>query len=103
MNWERLASTADGRAGSCSLAASARPSWLLARCTWPSEAEAAASCSNIANLDSQSGPRSAALRRRPTTDIGAASAITERPGAESVLLFVGLAVVHGRLCRFTRR
>ena len=35
-----------------------------ARCTWPSEADAAASCSKLANFASQSGPSSAAMRRR---------------------------------------
>ena len=39
------ASTAMSMSGYCSLQASARPSWPTARCTWPSEAAAAAASS----------------------------------------------------------
>ncbi len=50
--------------GYCSLQASARPSRPSALCTWPSEAAAAASRSKDLNFFSQSGPSSAAMRRR---------------------------------------
>src|SRR5487761_2404508 len=50
--------------GYCSLHATSVPSGRRARCTWPSEAAAAASWLNVAKRDSQFGPSSAAMRRR---------------------------------------
>ena len=59
----RSASTADSMSGYCSLQARLLPSRETARCTWPSEAACAASCSKLLNLCSQSGPSSLAMRR----------------------------------------
>ena len=50
--------------GYCSLAASARPSCATARCTWPSEADAAGCGSKLLKRAAQSGPSSAIMRRR---------------------------------------
>src|SRR3954454_3204064 len=50
--------------GYCSLQARSRPSCPLARWTWPRDAAAAASRSKAAKRDCQSGPSSAAMRRR---------------------------------------
>src|ERR687892_40902 len=74
-SWDRSASTALSMPGYCSLHASARPSWAVARWTWPSEAAAAASSSKSWNLERQSGPSSAAMRRRTNgRPIGGAAA-----------------------------
>ena len=64
LSWVRSASTADCMSGYCSLAASARPSWPNARCTWPSDAEAAGCGSKLLKRCAQSGPSSAIMRRR---------------------------------------
>ena len=50
--------------GYCSLQASLVPSSAVARCTWPSEAARAASCSKLLYRPCQSGPNSPVMRRR---------------------------------------
>ena len=51
--------------GYCTFTATARPSWVTARCTWPIDAEAIGSRSNDANTVSGSPPNSA--RTTPAT------------------------------------
>ena len=64
LSWRRSASTVLVMSGYCSLQATSVPSGNVARCTWPSEAAAAASTSNSAKRDRQSGPSSPCMRRR---------------------------------------
>ena len=63
-SWPRSLSTALSMSGYCSFTARSRPSWAVARCTWPSDAAAVGLRSKLLNRLSQSGPSSAAIRRR---------------------------------------
>ncbi len=68
LSWLRSASTAEAMSGYCSLQARLAPSRPVARCTWPSDAACAASCSKLLNVACQSGAqlaRHAPAHERP--------------------------------------
>ena len=47
--------------GYCTLTATARPSWVIARCTWPIDAAAMGSGSQVAKICSGGRPSSSAM------------------------------------------
>ena len=55
----RSASMASSTPGYCTLTATARPSWVMARCTWPIDAAAIGTGSHSANTSSGGAPSSA--------------------------------------------
>ena len=56
--------TISAMSGYCTFTATTSPSFVTARCTWPSEAEAAGCGSKLSKRVAQSGPSSAIMRRR---------------------------------------
>ena len=81
-NWRTSASTAASIAGYCSLQARRVPSFAIARCTWPSDAAAAASLSKDRSFLSQPLPSSASMRlRTKLAPIGGALACKVSRGA----------------------